>query len=456
MIDKLIENLHTPDPSDRRSALEALYDFACDPRVLEAASYLLTDEDRGVREAASHLIVLCSNEKAAELTAAHISSLNIAVRNLAGDVLVRMKSASVSSLLPYIDSADKDVRKFAIDVLAQLPSTAECVRRIAGRLHDIDSNVVCSAIDALGSLHAEEYLDQILKLYDEAPYARPNVVNAAGKFVGRPGLEFFANALSDEDPIVQLAAAESLSTRRDEGMLALLLEKLNTVSDLARPVILHSIVVLIESENNRTGIPPHLRDHFVRMLDDSDPAYVRAAVRGLRYFMDENTLSLLIAHAGMSESVDSSIASVLKDQPEAAIYAAARYLESSHTKSPAGRIIIAMTQALSEEGITPKQPRILDEAASALTKHFSDFDAETKMTALGTCGFFQAAGAVRIIKAGLEDGDLTVKGYALDLAAQIGPKYFEKELGAISQEYDDDIRLAASALIEQLKTGFQN
>ena len=228
MIDELIEQLHTQDPSGKRNALEALYDYSEDDRVIEAAAYLLTDPDRGVREAASHVLVLCLNEKAASLTATHIQSMNIAVRNLAGDALVRMQSVAVNALLPYVDSADKDVRKFAIDILAQLPATPESVEKIAAHLRDTDQNVVCASVDALGALHASGHVGELLELYDEAEYARPNVVNAAAKIQGNADLQFFVKALSDQDPIVQLAAADALSTRKDRETMAILLEKLNS------------------------------------------------------------------------------------------------------------------------------------------------------------------------------------------------------------------------------------
>lgn len=456
MKENLIEHLHIAAPSEKRNALEALYDHCCDDRVLEAAAELLTDPDRGVREAASHILVLCSSEKAASLTAVYISSRNIVVRNLAGDTLVRMGKPATRALLPYVDSTDKDVRKFAVDLIALLPSTTAAVSKVAGHLDDPDPNVVCASIDALGSMHAEQYLQRILTLFDKLDYAKPNIVNTAAMFHNDARLQFFVDALSDEDPVVQLAAAEALSTRRDGDLLKVLLAKLETVSDLAKPVVLHSIVVLLESTDYSVEIPRSLRQHLLQMLDDSDPAYIRAAVRGLRHFIDDDVLAALVSHAGKSESVDNAILSILRNYPENAIPVALAYSRSSGEVVRPAILIISLIQNMPGKDTSGISTEVLDEAASFIADNFTLLDAEAKITALGVRGVFVASSAVKLIRAGLRDPESAVKSLALDLAARTGPQFFGYELQTLKGDYDEEIRLAATALVLQMKPGFQN
>ncbi len=447
MIDQLIQQLHTPDPSDRRYALEALYDHCCDDRVLEAAAFFLTDTDRGVREAASHILVLCSNDRAASLTAVHISSANIAVRNLAGDTLVRMARSAINAILPYIDSADKDIRKFSVDLIAQLPATPASVGKIADRLTDSDPNVGCAAIDALGAMHAGEHLPRILDLFDEVEYARPNVVNAASKFQEEAKSQFFFKALSDEDPVVQLEAAEALSARKDGGILEVLLSKLANVSELAKPVILHSIVVLLESTSYDGEVPGYLRPGLLAMLDDSDTTYVRAAVRGLGHFVDDEVLKAIISHAGKSESVDSAILAVLRNYPERAIPLAISHAKGTGDAAVPAMLVISLIQNLQENDLIPPSAEVLDKAATFIARSFARLDVDMKLTALGMCGSFRTSSAVGLIKSGLHDPEPAIKGLALDLAAKIGPQFFIPELQALKGDYDEEVRLAAAALI---------
>lgn len=453
MIDKLIEQLNTPDPSEKRNALEALYDFAEDERVIEAAAYLITDPDRGVREAASHILVLCLSEKAAALTAAHIQSLNIAVRNLAGDALVRMQGVAVNAVLPYVDSADKDVRKFAIDILAQLPATPDGIKRIASHMRDSDQNVVCASIDALGALRAKKYVNELLELYDEASYARPNVVSAAAKMQEEGNLQFFVKALSDEDPIVQLAAVDALATRKGRETTKILLDKLSDVSDLAKPVILHSLVVLFETTDRQEEMPSSLKPDLLEMLHDPDPAYVRSAVRGLAHFVDDDALAALISCIGKADSIDSAILPVLTSHANKALPFALAQAKRSENPVATIKMIVMLIQNLTDTNFKFPETDETKDTGAFIGQHLPQLDVETRITALSKCTNLGTMWAVELIKAGLDDPELAVKSLALEKSSRIGPQFFRKELEKLTADDDQEIRSGAIILVTQLSAG---
>ncbi len=452
-MEQLDERLHSPDPAERRTALECLCDFPCDNRVLDAAAHLLADPDCGVREVASRLLVLFSNESAASSTSVHILSRNIALRNLAGDTLVRMGGVAVKALLPYVDAPEKDVRKFAIDILAQLPATPEAIARTGARLSDSDQNVVCACIDALGALHAEEYLTQILALFEKLEFARPNIVNAAAKFGENVELRFFVNALSDPDPVVQLAAAEALATRREKDVLKILIGKLDSVSDLAKPVILHSLVVLLESTDYNGSVPHYLRRHLIESLDDADSIYVRSAVRGLSYFLDREVIAILVSHLGKTESVDNSIFSVLKKEPEEVLSVILTSAKNNRNMACTVKMIISLIQCLAKDDPLFLKSEIMESTADFVLENFERVDVDTKITALSTCAGLESTCSIRLVKAGLVDPELAVRSYALDLAARIGPQCFHKEFETLSEDYDEEIREAATGILTRLKLG---
>ncbi len=451
MIEKLIEQLYASDPSGIRDMLEALSDFPCDDRVLEAAATMLNAEDRGVREAASRLLILCSNDKAASLAAIHIMSHNIAVRNLAGDVLVRMGATASRVLLPYVESKDKDVRKFAIDLLAQLPSSPEIVTKIKAHLTDGDQNVVCASIDALGSLHSEQSILNIVQLYDKLEFARPNIVNAAAKFPEKVTTQFFLSALSDQDPVVQLAGAEALAIRKDKEVVEALIKKLDSLSDLAKPVVLHSIVSFLDPATYEGQIPKSLKPHLIEMLNDSDPVYVRAAVRGLRNFVDDEVMKTLINSLGRSETIDDAVFSVLKEHAEKSI----RIILNSPNAEPISlvKMIIALIQNLLQTYNLSLSPQVMDETTNFIATNFANLDVDTKITVLNTCEGQNPHRSVKVVKCGLDDPDRSVRSYALDLAARIGPLFFDKELEKLKDDEDEEVREAATKLLARFKQG---
>jgi HEAT repeat protein len=482
-MEQFIEKLYSPDPYEKRIALESLYEFVGngsnnpsslpesrdDSRAIEAAAHLLTDEDRGVREAASRFLVLCSSEKAASLTATHITSANIAVRNLAGDTLVRMGKAAVSALIPYVDSADKDVRKFAIDVLAQLPATEEALERIAAHLTDPDQNIVCASIDAIGDLRAQKYLDRVMGLFEKNEFARPNIVNALAKFPDRVHLPYFESLLSDPDPVIQLSAAEALAAQKSGNVMTVLLRKLSQVSDLAKPVILHSLIVLLESDDFRGDLPSGelslqiLKDYLIKMLDDTDPVYVRAAVRGLRHFFDKNVLEILISHLGKSESVDSAIFLILKDHTDEVLSIISKFAEGKpialhgeYNIASIVRMVVSLIREIADVGNIDMYSRKIEDAYSFISQNFADIDVDTKISALVLCDSVRLPKSINLVKAALDDGEFAVKGYAMDLVAKIGPQSFVDELAKLTNDYNEEISAAATAMLEEAKSSYQN
>lgn len=455
MNESLAKHLHTSDPSERRRALEILYDFHEDNRAIEEAARLLADEDRGVREAAARVLVLASDDKAASFAASYISSTNIAVRNIAGDSLVRMKSAAVAALIPYIDSSDKDVRKFAIDLLAQLPAAPEAVAKIAPHLSDPDANVVCASIDALGSLRAKGYLDGILALYDRFEYARPNIVNAIAKLGGKEKSDFFLEALSDEDPVVQLAAADALAGRKDRRTLDALINKVTEVSELARPVVLHSVVSLLESTDCTGCQLDTLKTYLVEMLDDIDPTYVRTAVRGLSHFVnkDESILSTLVDHAGKAPTVDIAILSVLNRYPEEAIQLVLQRPAGGSGTSFLSRVLISLTENLLSTNHTTADSQLVERVTGRVCDSFTGMDLDARIASLTTFINFGVPSAAEIVKAGLDDPEPSVRSYAIDLAAKLGPTIFLQQLEKLADDFDEEVRDAAAALLSTLKSG---
>ena len=314
--DALLTRIEHADPFERMDALDALRVEADERTVAQTASRLLADADPGVREEAARLLETLATEEAAALTVPYIASDDITVRNLAGEVLMKIGAPAVPALASALDDPHHDVRKFAIDVLAQLPARplAGC---IAARLRDEDDNVVLAAVDALGNLGAVEYHDALRDLYDRRPLARPGIVAALGAFGSEADLGFLEGALADEDPVVQYTAAEALARQHAPEVLDLLLRKVDQVDPMARPVILGSLVDFYEANPDQAALPASLKGFLAEMLGDFDPDYQCAAARGLHAFLDDETVDTLMAHAGETDALDVELFKTLADYPDA-------------------------------------------------------------------------------------------------------------------------------------------
>ena len=401
------------DVFGRLDVLDAL-SMDADERVMaQAASHLLADGDPGVREEAARLLAMLATEEAAALTVPYIASDDITVRNLAGEVLAKIGAAAVPALVPAIDDDHHDVRKFAIDVLAQLPAR-EHAGAIAVCLHDDDDNVVLAAVDALGALGASEYHDALRDLYDRQPLARPSIVAALGAFGSEADLGFLEHALADEDPVVQYTAAEALAQQHATEVLDLLLRKIDQVDPMARPVVLNSIIGFYETNPDQAAMPASIKGYLVEMLGDFDLDYRCAAARGLCAFLDGETVDALMAHAGADDTLDVEMFKTLAVYPDVFRRIVENVDAGRVAAAPAAGFVLGFLaqQLIPEDEVT--------EVARFLAGRFGELDAETKVAALGLIQNLDDPALHAVIRAGLADPDTEVSAFAADAAYTLG------------------------------------
>ena len=401
------------DAFERLGALDALGMEADAHTLAQAAARLLADEDPGVREAAALLLQNLATEEAAALVVPYIASDDITVRNLAGEVLVKIGAAAVGPLASAIDDGHHDVRKFAIDVLAQLPAQ-HLADRIAARLEDDDDNVVLAAVDALGDLGAVEHHEALRVLYDRAPLARPGIVTAIGAFGSEADLSFLEQALADEDPVVQYTAAEALARQSAPEVLDLLLRKIDGVDPMARPIVLSSIIKFNEMHPERAEMPASIKGYLVAMLDDFDIEYRCAAVHGLQYFLDGAAVDAMMSHAGQDDTLDVEIFKTLVAYPDVFHRIVANVEAGRVTAQDATGFVLGF---LAQQRIPDED---LDAVSGFLTSHFAALDAETKVAAIGLSQNLQHPALHAVIFAGLADLDTEVNGFAADAAYALG------------------------------------
>lgn len=406
-----LTRMRANDPAMRCAALEQLTDRAPAEVVDRVAARALTDSDAGVREEAARWLMDRAMASAATEVAPQIASDNITTRNLAGEVLAEMGAVAVSPLLRYLDDPDPHVRKFTLDVLAQIPTAAEIVEVIAARLRDEDDNVRLAAIAALGQLGASEYADALAALYDDTPLARPDIVHAMGAFGPEADLELLERALSDDNPVVQLAAAEALASHDAPGVLDLLLRQVEAVDPMARPIVLSSIVERMETRPEPApALPEALKSYLLDMLSDPSADYRQAAARGLRYFSDEQTVESMLAHAGQDDALDVELFDTLLQHPEP--FAPLRRATSSN-RIDEGAAATFTLGLLAQDAISAPALR---QIGGFLQRHFHTLSADDKMTAIHLCQQMDRPELRPVLDAAQSDPDPSISAFADDVA----------------------------------------
>ncbi len=398
-----------PDPAVRLDTLITFLAQTPPEEAVQVAALCLHDNDPGIREEAAQYLSAHPTPEAAQAIAPIIQHPELPIRNLAGELLVRIGRPAVEALLPFVDSPNADVRKFAIDVLAQLPAQ-DVADRIAAHIEDPDVNVRLSVIDALGMLKATGYAPLLRQRYADHPQERAHILTALGAFRDPRDLKLIETALNDPDPVVRYAAAEALARYPIPEVLTLLLQQLAQATPEARPLILYDLIEAYESAPApRPPLPETLRPYFLEMLFEPDLEFKKAAIRGLRYLFDTATLEALLEHAGLHQELDIALFEAIATHPET-LTCIARCAESGRMSlnAAAGFTIALLAQGCIEDVQLPQ-------AAQFLQAHFENLDAETKMAAITLALQLQHPAFSNLVQQGLHDPDPSVRHYADDV-----------------------------------------
>lgn len=285
--------LNHSDAEQRRIASEEILEmpsFSSD--MLAAMVKGLSDEDRGVRDILTRgLINLPDTAKAeaAEKVAELITLNDIELRNTAGDILAKLGKPSVDPLIPYLESDDQDVRKFACDILG-LIADESIVDKVIPLLDDEDQNVVTSAIETFGNLGAVSSLPYLFKLYDKNEDYMPSIIDSLGKIGGAEAQDFLIEHLQDSDAFIQIAIIDALALCGDDVSIChRLMDQLPSAPKEIQLILLKTIFAIAFRLGVNIEMPEDMRTIAYSALMDDDPD-IRAAgliSLGSEYVIDD-------------------------------------------------------------------------------------------------------------------------------------------------------------------------
>lgn len=220
--DLLVEQLHSSDSDERRSAVFALSRF---PRQ-QVFPYLVTalqDEKRGVREAASEVIQQQPAEESAEQLVFLLGSPRIEVRNLVAEILTNFGHLATPALITALKDGNEDERKFAADILGAIGDRRAVTRLSWVAENDQVDNVAISAIEAMGKIGSAEALPLLMFLFHARPHFRPTITEAMGLIGSPESVPFLEQHLAIDDPIVAFGIVDALGNLGQASSLQVLL-----------------------------------------------------------------------------------------------------------------------------------------------------------------------------------------------------------------------------------------
>jgi len=177
------QKLKSSNAFERKEALEFLLSEELDNDLVEMVANLFSDSDKGVRDAASILFIAQPHAQVPKNIVRFISSEDISIRNMAGEVLLKNGVNSIQTLIDELGKGDHDDEKFIIDILGWIGHPEPTSKIIEILKTDEDENVVLACAEALGNIKSEESVSYLLELLenDEDEIWTPTVMEALGK-----------------------------------------------------------------------------------------------------------------------------------------------------------------------------------------------------------------------------------------------------------------------------------
>ncbi len=285
---------NSPDAYSRRRAVEELTETGEISRpVVEALVSGLTDFDGGMKDLCSRAVINLPDKwkpDAASYLAPFITSKNIEIRNLAGDILTRLGTFSIDCLLPFLEDEDADNRKFACDIIG-LVCLPEHGRFIYHLMEDDDENVVSSSAEAAGNLKDPGAIPKLREVYDNYEELRPIVIDSMGKIGGEEAQQFLINLVKKEEELfLKTAAIDALALCGEDVSISRdLMEELPNVPEELKLILLKTIFAISFRKGHPMELPDDLKYIARKALleDDSDIRMSGLLAIGSKYIEDD-------------------------------------------------------------------------------------------------------------------------------------------------------------------------
>jgi HEAT repeat protein len=456
--------LHDPDPEKRRLAIEQ-FEATPSPAAVSVIAAALRDADRGVRDAASRSLLAIGGSNAARAIVEYIADENIATRNLASDLLVKLGSVSIPALLPFLSDADEDVRKFAVDILGMIRENVPAAS-LYPLLHDPDQNVVLAAVEALGNIRQPEAVPHLLRSFDEQPFTRAAVVEALGKIQDPRTSNFLLERFQKEiaqpapDPLLLFLLLEALGLLGDAAALSVLEATASSTRGKLRNALIHALVAISERTGSNLDWSRFPLSALIEALHDDDPGICISAAKALLTISGTDVTAELIGAMGRNDDLDVLLRSALMQRgqvfqllPQQMKRAGAR--GKREMISLLGSLAAQMVERFASKQSMPVDEHTLHEAFDAVAAEWNDAEEETRMAIVETLFRLDGDRAMEFLATIANDPDPWLRVRALELTAAVVDPRMPAFLAQFLEDEDEMVRETAAQILNAKGYSFE-
>ncbi|MBU2492284.1 MAG: HEAT repeat domain-containing protein [Bacteroidetes bacterium] len=300
----VINELNSEDPSIRRSAAEKFLFEEIPTELVIPLTNKLEDEDNGVRDIVSSVLISSENPDIPTYVVPFVSSKNISVRNLAGEILLKKGINSLDAMIEYLPKGDDDDKKFVIDVMGLIGDLKPVKEIVEVLKTSQNENVVLAALEALGNIKAEEAEDEIIAKFNENELYQPTVTESLGKIGTEKSLKFIYNKFNEVDDLSKFPMIESLGTVGNEEAFFLLLSELKNLKGALAWAAIKSLRELKDRYGLDVPFDESMKNSLLSTLVEGELEHKKAAADLISFFSDKDIIETALKVYGQDEEID--------------------------------------------------------------------------------------------------------------------------------------------------------
>ncbi len=400
---------------------------------LERYIILLRDGDNFEKEKAIDAMVASPGREVIENIVPLLQESNTPVRMAVLDVLKKIGSVHIDSVIGMLDDENEDIRVYGCEVLAFL-SDPRSIPFIAKKAQDDDPNVRNAACMALGDFDDDEAVDALLLALDDEEWIAFSAIISLGRTKSPKAVPRIMKFFREAEEELSNAACEVLLDYADDAVLDDVLDVMKGWEKGRRSAYL---AIMLEKANEdiflklQQKIGDELYDHLLGNIRHKKEPPVEM-VRMLGYFRSEETCKAVLGILGGMEPDNENYEAVLEIFSSLSDVWGGRpgeFMDSDDAR------MLALVKSCAATGIKIAEDILID--------RFLTSSVEVKREiVMNIPGIVEGTGC-SIIKKALGDTDGHIRGFAVEAVGNLGLKDLKEDVLKILRKDFQDVRIKA-------------
>ncbi len=443
-----IQNLNSADPALQREAAEKYLSEPASDEIIKVMSEKLTAADYGVRDAVAQALILNENSKVAEFVVKYISSQEISVRNLAGEILLKRGVSSLDAMIAYLPEGDDDDDKFLIDVMGLIGDDKPAVKIVSVLKESTNDNVILACIEALGNIKYDNATKDIIAMYDKNENFTPTIIEALGKIGSEEALNFMLEKYHEVDELTKFSMIESMGLIGTPQAFFLLLSEIRNLKGAMTWAAIESLNKLKDKFGLDIPFDENMKNAILSTLIDGELQHKKAAASMLAIFEDKDIIAASLKILGEDSEIDENIKQRFFENPKFLYPRITEYLaQNPDNLKTIIELVMEIIQNDGGESFYALSEFDKRQFSNVLTENLEYPDEEVRRAAIELLFFSDLDVALMFLDTMIEDDDVWNRLRVLEIIEAMDDPRVKEAIQKLANDSDEMVTERANEIL---------